>query len=455
MQKKAILFSAETYDLSKYAKVPNLPGCSYDIFAMQKRLKQMDFDVHSYRNAKKKDFSIEIENIIHSIPNDAITIVYFTGHGGHYKGHNYILPVDFGSKLDSSKEIKDAAVDIDEIIALFRGRGRLILILDSCRSELIPFAGNYSEMSAAENVYIAYATSFGSTSKGVYDSTSWFTEALCDEILTPDIDIDMIFTRVRQNVVTKHHAQIPASVNLLLDKVVLHTTKDYDALDKNIYDFVEKNAALYEDKYGYFKGEHMVFIDAAQYFNISFLDVLWCYQKVSDKLATNMGIKVPITTEEESKLISFIGLPKNPKNFYHDEYHTWYYNGRLIRLGEIPPLPPSMQQKTPENGRAINLLFAPRKEDDVIFIATNLPNNCEIFINDNTQKYSRKYKVQNGNIIIYKASNIHNISIQESAIFTNDEEAKLLLGEKNRNLIGEFIKHHPIHGNLINYTFNF
>lgn len=49
-----------------------------------------------------------------------------------------------------------------------------------------------------------------------------FTQAICDEILKPNIDVDELFTRVRRNVYSKYQIQIPASVNALLNRIVLH-----------------------------------------------------------------------------------------------------------------------------------------------------------------------------------------------------------------------------------------
>lgn len=455
MQKRAFLFSAETYQASKSLIAEDLPGCEYDISAMQKRLAQIGFDVKSVRNAKREDYFLALQDIAKGMPNDAIHIFYFTGHGGHYRGINYILPVDAGSKLDASSNINQAAIDINEIISLFKGNGKLIIILDACRDGLAHFAGNYSEMTTRENVYIAYGTSFGSSSTGIKNGISWFTEAICDEILSPDIDVDTLFTRVRQNIVTKHHVQIPASVNALLENISLHSTPRYDLSDKQIYDFVEKYGDEYDEKYGYFRGENMVFIDAAQYFDISFLDALWRYQKVSNKVATDKGITVPILLEAESKLVSFLCKVERNSSFFCDEYHTWHYNGRQIRMGEIPPLPPSMQAKLPETGKELCLSFVPTKEDQTIYIATNLPDGCKIYIGDNTRDYTKEYIVSGGCIKIETAADINNIYIRDSDVFTSDEDAKKLLGEKNKNLTGDHIKYHPIYGNIINYSFDF
>lgn len=455
MQKNAVIFSAETNQKSKLLNITDLPGCAYDISAIHKRLKQIGFNVKCVRNAKKEEYFLALQDIATGSPNDAIHLVYFTGHGGHFNGINYIFPVDFGSRLDASCNYNEAAIDVNEIINLFKGKGRLILILDACRTCPFDTIGNYSEMTTAENVYIAYGTSFNNPSIGLNNNISWFTESICDEILSPDIDVDTLFTRVRQNIVTKHQVQVPASVNALLENITLHSSVEYDLSDKQIYDFIEKYGDEYNEKHGYFRGENMVFIDAAQYFNISFLDALWSYQKVSDKVATDMGISTPTLSEAESKLVSFICKTEHNPAFFCDEFHTWYYNGRQIRMGEIPPLPPSMQPKPPELGKEIFLLLTPVKNNDIIHITTNLPNGCKIFIGDNSRNFVKEYIVTNGCLTIESAFEISSIYINNSRVFTNDENIEKLLGEKSRNLTGEHIKYHPIYGNVINYYFDF
>ena len=327
----------------------------------------------------------------------------------------------------------------------------MILILDACRKDFGVSKGYFSEMTSAENVYIAYGTMFQHESKGVKNGLSWFTKAICDEILTPNIDVDTLFTRVRQNIFKKHYVQIPSSVNALLDTVVLHPESDYDTKDKEVYDFVEKYADEYTDKYGYFHGDDLIFIDAAQYFDISLLDAIWMFRKVSDNIYSGKGVKLPVLPEAETKLISFLSFNRSKQFFECDDTsHTWYYNGRQIRMGEIPPLPHSMQPELPEQGKELIVQFNIKKENKTVVIETNLPEKCEIFINHDKVKCSQKYMVNSGKIVIEDADDITQIII-DSGVFFSDEKIQSILGKKCRNLAGTFVKYHPIHGNYIYY----
>ena len=453
MKKNAILFSASNYEKSSLIRADDLPGVKYDIHAMHKRLIQIGFEVKQIENVSKDQIIPALEDNASNSPCDAIHIVYFTGHGGHSNGNNYIYPIDFASRFDTSKDIETSAMNIRDIISIYKGKGRLILILDACRSDFESSKGYYSEITAAEDVYIAYGTQFQHTSIGISNQMSPFTKAICDEILEPNIDVDELFTRVRRNVYSKYQVQIPASVNALLNKIILHKQLSYTNFDEEVYKFVKKYADDYNNKYGYFHGDDLIFIDAAQYFNISFLDAVWKFRKVDNKVYTDRGAKIPLLPEDESKFVTFHGLFRGKEYFTCDENHTWYYNGRQIRMGEIPPLPASMQPEAPELGKELYVTFDIQKYDDSIIITTNFPDNYILLVKSNLSKNSDRKTVTNGSIMLENAQNISSITI--GSAFITDSSVKKQLGTKARNLIGEYVKYDPICGNQIHAVFNF
>jgi len=432
----------------------DLSGVKYDVLAIEKRLIQIGFNVTKKENINKSEYIPTLQQSKETCPRDAIHIVYFSGHGGHCNGKNYIYPSDFAAQYDISKDIDDVSINIEDIISVFKCKGRLILILDACRCDFGLSKGYYSEMAASEDVYIAYGTMFQKESTGIENGLSWFTEAICDEILTPNIDVDTLFTKVRQNIFTKHYIQIPPSVNVLLDKVIFHSELSYDNTDKQVYDFVKRYGDEYTDKYGYFHGDDLIFIDAAQYFDIGLLDEIWKFRKVDNKIYKDKGVKEIELTESEEKLVAFLGFTRNKKFFTCDESHTWYYNGRQIRMGEIPPLPPSMQRKLPERGKEFCVNFNAKKENGNIIIETNLPEQSEIFVWDNKSKFFKKMVVSGNKISITNADEIEKIVI-DSGVFTAHKLSQQLIGDRCNNLVGEFVKYHPIFGNQLKCSFEF
>lgn len=125
MKKNAILFSAGNYINSPILSVPSLSGVKYDIQAINKRLTQIGFDVNQIEDVSKAQFIPALENNASNSPSDAIHIVYFSGHGGHTNGNNYIYPIDFSPLLNNSRNLEASAVDISDIISIYEGKGRL------------------------------------------------------------------------------------------------------------------------------------------------------------------------------------------------------------------------------------------------------------------------------------------------------------------------------------------
>ena len=454
MQKRAVIFSASEYLNSQNYPKPmlDLSGVNYDISAIEKRLIQISFNVTKKENIEKAEYFDALHQSVENCPDDTIHIVYFSGHGGHCNGKNYIYPSDFTTRYDDSKNIDDAGINIADIISVYKGKGKLILIIDACRSEFPPSKGYFSEMSSSENVYIAYGTMFQKNSTAIKNNLSWFTETICDVILTPNIDVDTLFTQVRQNIFTKHYVQVPVSVNGLLEKVILHSVPVVDDIDKMVYDFVEKYGVDYTDQYGYLQGDDLIFIDAAQYLNIGLLDAIWKFRKATKKTYKEQIFGVPELSEAEEKLVSFLNFTRSPKFFTCDESHTWYYNGRQIRMGEIPPLPPSMQRKLPDKGNELHVSFKAKKEGDKIILETNLPEPCELFVWDNKSKLLKRIPVCDGKIILPDADQITKVEI-DSMVFTSDIKVQQIIGNKSVNLVGEFVKYRPITGNKLTYVF--
>lgn len=469
MQKKAVLFSAGEYLNSHTYPKPtlDLSGVKYDILAIEKRLNQIGFSVEKKENTYRDEYIPLLQKSTEGVPTDAVHLVYFSGHGGHCNGKNYIYPSDFAARYDASNDLDVASINIEDIISIFKGKGRLILILDACRRVFGISKGYYSEMVSSENVYIAYGTMFQSKSTGIKDGLSWFTEAICDEILTPNIDVDTLFTRVRQNIFTKHYTQIPPSVNALLDKVVLHSELNFSNTDKQVYDFIEKFGDEYTDKYGYFHGDDLVFIDAAQYYNIGLLDAIWMFQKVKNKIYKDMGVKIDDLSEAEAKLVSFLGFTRGDKFFTCDESHTWYYNGRQIRMGEIFLLPPSMQQKLPEQGKEIQIEggVTCNVDNSKLFftLVSNIPDKTPLI----STLRGKNYCAQSKSVVVKKEAvfggfsnhdqfltdGIYELEIICPSYSVMPDSVKLIFGEDNRNLIGNYVKHSPIDGNTIKMIF--
>lgn len=449
MKKRAILFAMNEYKASNSIRAGNLPATINDVKTLNKRLNQLNFETKEYIDLTLKEFKSKLELFAKEAPCDSLNIVYFSGHGGHSRGENYLYSVDFGINLDEGKSIEDSAYNIRNFSNEFKREVKLIIIVDACRTNLTPeYSSNYSEMSALKNTYIAYATQFDEPSMCT-PKMSFFTESLCENILTPNISIDELFISVRASLYLKYNKQISNSINGLMESITLNSQLQEDDIGKAIVEFVDKFGDMYIDKFGYFAGDDLVFIDAAQYYGISVLDAIYKFQ-ILDSQRCNVTTNL---TEDHRKLIAFWGMLNN--GLKQDEFYTWEYRGRPIRLGEIPPLPIDMQKPIPDEKRKIEVNFSIRYVGKGIEIDTNLPDNFRFYGEINRSSKFNNIEVKNGKAYIPIAD--ENMKIEQldmySVLATVSGVDMKIVGDRCRNLVGEFVQFNPINGNRVEFHY--
>ena len=444
MKKRAILFGMNNYNGAQ-----NLPGTEADVRTLEKRLCQLQFETTSYIDLCLNDLERRIHDFAIAAPCDSLNIIYFSGHGGHSKGENYLLPIDFLTNVEAGLSIEDSSLNLKKLYPSFTKEVKLLIIIDACRTDLTPsYIGDFSEMASGKNTYIAYATQFGSTATGT-NHMSFFTEALCENILTPNLSIDQLFVNVRAALYLKYGKQISNSVTSLTEYVTLNEQTLSDDIGEKVLQFVDKYGDMYVDKYGCFAGDDLLFIDAAQYCNISVLDAICKYQKIdAERYHIADGL-----SESHKKLISFWNMLDH--GLTQDEFYTWQYRGRPIRLGEIPPLPLDMQRPMPEAGKEIDVDFKVETEGDATYILTNLPDNFQFFGKINDLNFYENIIIKDGRgriplnkrDLAIQSLDLHSVAANVTGVDYS------VVGDRCRNLVGKYVKFHPIHGIFIEFHY--
>ena len=144
-----------------------------------------------------------------------IAVVYYAGHGFQIDGENYFVPVDF-SASDPVTATKNA-VGMSTVVAMFHAQKvhAGILIADACRNN--PFNTTRSllpglaAMSASAGTLIALATYPGGKASDNPNGTHGvFTQALLDNLRTPGLDIEQVFSKVKAQVSSQTNGeQVP------------------------------------------------------------------------------------------------------------------------------------------------------------------------------------------------------------------------------------------------------
>jgi hypothetical protein len=135
-------------------------------------------------------------------------VVYFAGHGTEVAGRNFLIPVD--ATLGRASALDLEAIPLDTVLAQLDGVRRLkLVILDACRNNLFAPTGakravsrGLARIEPEDNTMVVYAAKDGTTADdGAGRLHSPFTEALLRHISTPGLEVNLLFRRVRDDVI--------------------------------------------------------------------------------------------------------------------------------------------------------------------------------------------------------------------------------------------------------------
>ncbi|MDJ0582025.1 caspase family protein [Crocosphaera sp.] len=183
-----------------------------DANAVAKALRDLGFDVTPRINLNLRSMDEEIEQFSQELTEGGVGVFYYAGHGVQVKGENYLIPLE--AELKREKDVKYDAYPLGKVInAMEAAKTRInILIIDACRDNDFfrrwrsPNRGltgvrGLEELEANQGWFIAFATDPGNVAEdGEESSHSPFTYHLLRHLKTPDEDIDLMFRRVKKDV---------------------------------------------------------------------------------------------------------------------------------------------------------------------------------------------------------------------------------------------------------------
>jgi hypothetical protein len=138
-------------------------------------------------------------------------VIYFAGHGVEMNGTAYLIPTD--AKLERDSHVAFEAVPLDRMLQVTERAKRLrLVILDACRNN--PFVTRMVRTGSSTrslgtglpaievegDVLVAYATKHGTTALDGEGDNSPYAVALAKNISEPNVDIRVMFGRVRDAV---------------------------------------------------------------------------------------------------------------------------------------------------------------------------------------------------------------------------------------------------------------
>jgi tetratricopeptide (TPR) repeat protein len=139
-------------------------------------------------------------------------VIYYAGHGVEMNGVNYLVPVD--AKFARADHVEDEAVTLTRVLSKAEAAHKLrMVILDACRNNPFRMAAaegrtrsigrGLSAVEPARGVLVAYAARDGTTADDGDSEHSPFTQALLTNLETPGVDIRIMFSKVRDQVLLR------------------------------------------------------------------------------------------------------------------------------------------------------------------------------------------------------------------------------------------------------------
>ena len=138
-------------------------------------------------------------------------VIYFAGHGVEMAGAAYLLPTD--AKLERDSHVPYETVPLDRMLQTAESAKKLrLVILDACRNNpflarMVRSAGTaraigrgLPAIEVEGDVLVAYSTKHGTTALDGDGDNSPYALALVENMPTPNVDIRVMFGRVRDAV---------------------------------------------------------------------------------------------------------------------------------------------------------------------------------------------------------------------------------------------------------------
>jgi tetratricopeptide (TPR) repeat protein len=144
-------------------------------------------------------------------------VIYFAGHGIEIDGLNYLIPVDARLEDDRAVQLETIPL-VEQVLAAVNGAHKLRLVmLDACRDN--PFAARLRSATTrsigpglartdpAPGTLVVYATKHGQVAIDPDSGNSAFVSALAKQVVTPGVEINDLFRRVRDDVMKMTNGQ--------------------------------------------------------------------------------------------------------------------------------------------------------------------------------------------------------------------------------------------------------
>ncbi|HEV7317403.1 MAG TPA: caspase family protein [Ensifer sp.] len=197
---------------AKYEKEVALTNPENDAQDMAVVLSEIGFDVTIKLNADFETFNDALSEFAQKAENADVAIVFYAGHGIEFNNRNYLIPTD--ATLEKESQIRYKTIELESMEeAVSRATRLRMVFLDACRNN--PFAQRLQSRSGgkrsvvgrglagvepADGTVVAFSAKGGTTASDGTGRNSPYTKALLKYIKAPNLDVDMLLRKVRDDV---------------------------------------------------------------------------------------------------------------------------------------------------------------------------------------------------------------------------------------------------------------
>ena len=195
---------------SAYEHVPMLTNPVNDATDIGTAFERLGFDVTRIENVGQQKFRRALQEFGRAAAVSEVAVIFYAGHGIEVDQRNYLIPVD--ARLASDEDVVWETVPLDLVMRALDGASELrLVILDACRDN--PFAAKMQRSGATRSIgrglarvepvsqtLVAYAAKGGTVASDGVGRNSPYSKALLGQIETPGLELDLMFRRVRDEV---------------------------------------------------------------------------------------------------------------------------------------------------------------------------------------------------------------------------------------------------------------
>ncbi|MBL8288967.1 MAG: caspase family protein [Rubrivivax sp.] len=211
---------------AQYAQSP-LRNPENDARDLGEALRALGFEVTVLLNATRAQMLEATARFARRLDRNALSLVYFGGHGVQVGGRNFVLPILPANALKSGDDLPAQAVSLEAMMApLASARPRFnLVVLDACRDN--PFGdgrqrGGLAPLDAPPNTLVAFATSPGKVAFDGEGRNGTYTAHLLRHIGKRELRIEEVFKLVRAGVLEESRGrQLPWENTALVGELAL------------------------------------------------------------------------------------------------------------------------------------------------------------------------------------------------------------------------------------------